>query len=283
MNDMENFEDWIGRSETTECQVTAEPADILSATFDRDDAPLQPGDPIPPGWHWYYFHEVVRLADTGPDGHPKRGGFMPPVPLPRRMWAGSELSFHRPITVGERITKTSTITDVTVKDGKTGVLCFVTVRHEIAGRGGLATVEDHTTVYRGAADPNAPMPKSPPAPAEAVWRRIIHPSPVMLFRYSAVTMNSHRIHYDHVYVTEVEGYPGLVVHGPLTTTLLLDLFRREMPDATPTRFKVRAVSPLFDTHDFTVEGAPGEVGAAKLWALNHEGGLSQSAEIEFEV
>ena len=281
MNGIGNFDDWIGRSETAECDVTAEPSDILAATFDRDDAPLQPGDPIPPGWHWYYFHEVVRMSDIANDGHRKRGGFMPPVPLPRRMWAGSELSFHRPITVGEHITRTSTITDVTVKDGKTGTLCFVTARHEIAGRGGLATVEDHTTVYRGAADPNATPPKPPPAPAEAVWRRTINPSPVLLFRYSAVTMNSHRIHFDHVYVTEVEGYPGLVVHGPLTTTLLLDLFRREMPNATPTRFKVRAISPLYDTNDFTVEGAPGEAGAAKLWARNHEGGLSQSAEIEF--
>ena len=282
MTSMDDLADWIGNTETAECDVTAEPADILAATFDRDDAPLQPGDAIPPGWHWYYFHEVVPLAETGPDGHPKRGGFMPPVPLPRRMWAGSELSFHRPITVGERITKTSTITDVTVKTGTAGTLCFVTARHEIAGVGGLATVEDHTTVYLGEAAPGAGAPKPPPAPAEAVWKRAIHPDPVMLFRYSAVTMNSHRIHYDHAYVTEFEGYPGLVVHGPLTTTLLLDLFRREMPDAVPTRFKVRAVSPLYDTHDFTVEGAPGEPGTAKLWALNHEGGLAQSAEIEFE-
>ncbi len=282
MTSMDDLADWIGNTETAECDVTAEPADILAATFDRDDALLQPGDPIPPGWHWYYFHEVVPLAETGPDGHPKRGGFMPPVPLPRRMWAGSELSFHRPITVGERLTKTSTITDVTVKKGTAGTLCFVTARHEIAGVGGLATVEDHTTVYLGEAAPGAGAPKPPPAPAEAVWKRAIHPDPVMLFRYSAVTMNSHRIHYDHAYVTEFEGYPGLVVHGPLTTTLLLDLFRREMPDARPTRFKVRAVSPLFDTHDFTVEGAPGEAGTALLWALNHDGGLSQSAEIEFE-
>ena len=282
MTSMDDLADWIGNTETAECDVTAAPADILAATFDRDDALLQPGDPIPPGWHWYYFHEVVPLAETGPDGHPKRGGFMPPVPLPRRMWAGSELSFHRPITVGERITKTSTITDVTVKKGTAGTLCFVTARHEIAGVGGLATVEDHTTVYLGEAAPGAGAPKPPPAPAEAVWKRAIHPDPVMLFRYSAVTMNSHRIHYDHAYVTEFEGYPGLVVHGPLTTTLLLDLFRREMPDAVPTRFKVRAVSPLYDTHDFTVEGAPGEPGTAKLWALNHEGGLAQSAEIEFE-
>ncbi len=282
MNGMEDLKDWIGRGETAECEVTAEPADILAATFDRDDPPLAPGDPIPPGWHWYYFHEVVRLADTARDGHPKRGDFMPPVPLPRRMWAGSELAFHRPITVGERITKTSTITDITVKDGKSGTLCFVTARHEIAGEGGLATVEDHTTVYRGPADPNAATPKPPPAPAEAVWQRTINPSPVLLFRYSAVTMNSHRIHFDHVYVTEVEGYPGLVVHGPLTTTLLLDLFRREMPDARPRRFKVRAVSPLYDTADFTVEGAPNGAGAARLWALNPDGGLAQSAEIEFE-
>ena len=275
---------WIGRSQSVDGEVTAWPADVLNATFDRDDAPLQSGDAIPPGWHWYYFPEVVKLAETGADGHAAKGGFMPPVPLPFRMWAGVSMTFHRPIRVGERITRTSTITEVEPKAGASGPLCFVVQRHELAGADGLATTEDHTTVYRGATDPDAPPPPPRPAPAEALWWRTIEPSPVLLFRYSALTMNSHRIHYDRSYVTEEEGYPGLLVHGNLTATLLLDLFRREMPAATLKTFSVRAVAPLYDTNDFAVEGAPGDDGrTAKLWAVNHAGALAQSAEVAFDA
>ena len=279
---MENLREWIGRSTSADGLITASQADILSATFDRDDPPYRPGDAVPPGWHWIYFPEVVRLAETGPDGHPARGSFMPPVPLPRRMWAGSRMTFHQPLRIGEQVRKVSTIADVSPKEGKSGALCFVTTRHDISGEDGLATVEEHTTVYRAAAAPGAPPPRPMPAPAEAIWRRTIDPTPVLLFRFSALTMNSHRIHYDRDYVTGEEGYPGLLVHGPLTTALLLDLFRREMPDAAMKNFAVRAVSPLYDTEDFTVEGAPGEDGTALLWALNHDGALSQSAEVEYD-
>ena len=283
-DNMDDLQGWVGKSETVDGLVTASQADILTATLDRDDKPFRDGDAMPPAWHWICFPEVVRLAETGPDGHPARGSFMPPVPLPRRMWAGSKLEFHQPIRVGERIRKVSTVTDVTPKTGSSGALCFVTVRHEISGAGGLATVEDHTTVYRAPADPAAPAPPPRPAPAEARWHRDIHPTAVLLFRYSALTMNSHRIHYDRSYVTEVEGYPGLLVHGPLTTTLILDLFRREMPAATMKTFQVRAMAPLYDIDDFSVEGAPGdEPDRVLLWALTHDGALSQSAEATFEV
>ncbi len=280
-NHPNEFGAWIGRQEVTEALVTAYQADALSATFDRDDAPLKPGDAIPPGWHQFYIREVVKLRDTAADGHPKRGDFLPPIDLPRRMWAGTQATYHRPIRVGETIRKTTTIEAVTPKTGKTGQLVFLKLVHEIEGEDGLATTEIQDVVYREAATPGAVPPAPPPAPMEAAWKRAIHPTAVLLFRFSALTMNSHRIHYDRQYVTEVEKYPGLLVHGPLTQTLLLDLFRREHPDAVLKQFNVRAVSPLYDIYDFTVEGAPDGEGRSKLWALNHEGGLAMSAEAVF--
>lgn len=282
---LEAAKGWIGRSRTVTGQITAGPADMLAATFDRDDPPLGEGDAIPPGWHWYYFPEVVKLSEVGPDGHASKGGFMPAVPLPRRMWAGVKMTFELPLRVGQPVRRTSTIAEVVPKEGRNGTLCFVTVRHEIFGPEGRATVEDHNTVYRGAAptgSTSAPAGRDDP-PAEVVWQREIRPDPVLLFRYSALTMNSHRIHYDRDYVTGVEGYPGLLVHGNLITTLLLDLFRRERPDATLKTFTVRALSPLFDTAPFTVAGAPGaEAGTAKLWAVTPTGAIAQSAEVTFE-
>ena len=276
---------WIGRSETATGLITAAPADILAATFDRDDPPLKDGDPIPPGWHWYYFPEVMKLCDTGPDGHKAKGGFMPPVPLPRRMWAGVHMRFDRPLRVGETARRVSTIADVAPKSGRSGVLCFVTVRHEIFGEDGLATHEEHSTVYRPA-DPGgtaAPPARRAAPEIEAVWSREVDPTTVLLFRYSALTMNSHRIHYDRDYVTGVEGYPGLLVHGNLITTLLLDLFRRSRPQATLTSYAVRALAPLFDAAPFTVAGAPGPgEGEGRLWALTPAGGIAQTAEITFE-
>jgi len=277
-----DLQSWVGRQEITDALVTAYNADAMAATLDRDDPPGQIGDPIPPGWHQFYLREVVKLKDTGPDGHPKRGGFQPPIDLPRRMWAGTQSTFHRPIRIGETIRRVSTIAAVTPKSGKSGRLVFLQLRHEISGPQGLATTEMQDVVYREAAAPGVAPPAPPPAPGKAVWRRAIHPTPVLLFRMSALTMNSHRIHYDRPYAVETEGYPGLLVHGPLTQILLMDLFRRALPTATLETFAVRAVSPLYDVHDFSVEGAPrGDGRSATLWALNHQGRLAMSAEATF--
>ena len=273
---------WVGRQESMEALITAYPADALTATLDRDDPPFRQGDPIPPGWQTLYIREVVKLKDTAEDGHPKRGGFLPPIPLPRRMWAGTRTTYHRPIRIGETIRRTSTIKAVTPKEGKTGKLVFVKLLHEIAGPSGLAVSEEQEVVYREAAKPGTVPLAPPPAPAQAVWKRAVHPTTVLLFRWSALTMNSHRIHYDRPYVMQVEGYPGLLVTGTLTHILLLDLFRRELPKATLKTFAVRAISPLYDINDFTLEGTPGADGkSAMLWALNHQGGLSMSAEATF--
>lgn len=277
----DNYDAWIGKQLVTDALVTAYQADALAATLDRDDPLFREGDPIPPGWHQFYMREVVKLRDTAPDGHPKRGDFLPPIDLPRRMWAGTEATYHKPIHVGERIRNTTTIEAVTPKTGKTGALVFLRLVHEIAGENGVATTEIQNVVYREEAKPGAVAPEPPPAPGEAVWKRAIHPTEVLLFRFSALTMNSHRIHYDRSYVTEVEKYPGLLVHGPLTQTLLLDLFRREMPTTLLKQFNVRAISPLYDIADFTVEGASDGDGRANLWALNPDGRLAMSAEAIF--
>ena len=277
----DQYQAWVGKRSSTKALVTAYQADALTATLDRDDPPYKEGDVIPPGWHLFYIREVVKLRDTAEDGHPKRGDFLPPIDLPRRMWAGTKATYHKPIHVGENISNVTTIESVTPKVGKTGQLVFLTLKNEISGENGVATTELQDVVYREEARPGAAAPEPPPPPGEALWRRTIHPSSILLFRYSALTMNSHRIHYDRTYVTEVEKYPGLLVHGPLTFTLLLDLFRRENADKTLKSFSVRAVSPIYDTHDFVVEGAPDGESDATLWALNHEGRLAMSAKASF--
>jgi 3-methylfumaryl-CoA hydratase len=284
---LDHLRDWIGRSEQHEDTVTAAPLAGLSATLDRleDPAPID-GTPVPPLAHWLYFLPQAPAHEIGADGHPKRGGFLPPVPLPRRMWAGGRLTFSHPIRVGEKITRRSTIASVEAKHGRSGALVFVTVRHEISNALGLAIAEEHDIVYRDNPEPRAALASSAPAPAPTAamapideqFSREVVPDPVLLFRYSALTFNGHRIHYDRSYVTEVEGYPGLIVHGPLIATLLVDLLRCEMPGATLKRFEFKAASPLFDIHPFTVCGKrEDEGGAVALWARNHLGQLAMTA------
>ncbi|MBN8891186.1 MAG: acyl-CoA dehydrogenase [Rhodospirillales bacterium 70-18] len=275
--DIAHLQSWTGRQEVLDDTATAFPVAALSATLDRDDPPPQPGDALAPLWHWLYFLPVARQSELGPDGHPKRGGFLPPVALPRRMWAGGRFEFLQPLRVGEAITRTSTIKDVSMKQGRTGPLIFVLVRHEIAGANGLALTEEHDIVYRDAPAPGEAAPAPLQAPADSAWRRDIVPDDVLLFRYSALTFNGHRIHYDRRYVTTEEGYPGLIVHGPLLATLLLDLLRRNS-GATLKSFKFRALAPTFDTTPFAVCGQPGADGRVALWAQHATGALAMQAE-----
>jgi len=274
------YADWIGRSETRHDTATLAPIAAMSATLDRDDAAPREGDALPPLWHWLYFLPQHRHSELGPDGHAKLGGFLPPVPLPRRMWAGGRLRFHQPVRAGEAIERVSRITRISSKQGQSGELVFVTVQHEIRNAAGVAIEEEHDIVYREAPRPGAPIPPPQPAPAGGAFSRSIVPDPVLLFRYSALTFNSHRIHYDRSYVTEAEGYPGLVVHGPLIATLLLDLLRRERPQARVTHFAFKAVRPIFDLHTFSVHGQPEGEHGVQLWARDHEGFLAMTATAE---
>jgi 3-methylfumaryl-CoA hydratase len=272
---MHELAQWIGRSETRRDVITAAPLAALSALLDRDDPPPRSGDAAPPLAHWLYFLPTYRESDAGPDGHALRGGFLPPVDLPRRMWAGSRLEFLRELAVGSAVTRVSTIKDIVAKDGRNGPLVFVTVRHELSDAAGLVLSDEHDIVYRGAAGGAAP---ALPAPTGETWRRDIRPDPVLLFRYSAVTFNSHRIHYDHPYATGVEGYPGLVVHGPLLATLLVDLLRRNVPGVALRRFEFRALRPLFDTAAFATCGTPDPArSAARLWTRDAEAAVTMEA------
>ena len=274
-----NLNEWIGTSETMADTLTATPYAALAATLDRTAERPRPGTALPALWHWLYFLPLYRQSEVGADGHAKRGAFLPPVALPRRMWAGSQFRFHAPLRIGEDVTRSSTIDDISEKDGRTGKLVFVRVRHEIRRRGeqDLALTEFHDIVYRDAVQPGAVEPAPKAASDEAEWERKVVPDDVLLFRYSALTFNGHRIHYDRRYVTEVEGYPGLVVHGPLVATLLLDLLREHLPDATVASFEFRALRPVFDIHHFFVCGRRLEDGSVHLWAKDHEGWLTMDA------
>lgn len=271
---------WIGRQEVVADTVTATPCAALAATLDRDPARPLPGTPLPPLWHWLYFLPLTRASEIGDDGHARRGGFLPPVALPRRMWAGGRHAFHTPLRIGDHLTRTSTIENLRVKNGRSGALVFVTVRHDIVRDtdGVLALTEHHDIVYRDAPAPGGSSPPPERAPAPATWQRTVVPDPVLLFRYSALTFNGHRIHYDQPYVTATEGYPGLIVHGPLLATLLADLLRRERPDAALVRFEFRAMRPVFDLAGFTVCGAPvAATNDIRLWIQDCDGYLAMDA------
>jgi len=269
--------DWLGRTTRLDDVITAAPVKAMSAALDRDDPPPAAGQALPPLWHWLYFLPSDRQSEIGADGHPKRGSFLPPVTLPRRMWAGGRLQFLAPLRIGDALRRTSRIADISSKRGKTGPLVFVRVRHEIASGDTLALTEEHDIVYREAPQAGAAADPPPQAPTGEQFGRSVTPDPVLLFRYSALTFNGHRIHYDRSYVTEVEGYPGLVVHGPLIATLLVDLLRRERPEARLSTFAFRAMSPLFDTAPFSVCGRFDDAKHASLWARGPQGQLAMQA------
>jgi 3-methylfumaryl-CoA hydratase len=274
--DIEYLAQWIGRSESLTDSIGPTAAASLAATLDHPAAPAA-GDPLPPLWHWIAFNPIARQSELGPDGHPRRGGFLPPVPLPRRMWAGSRFAFTRPLKVGEPVAKLSTIRDVRLKEGRSGKLVFVVVEHVYSASGGEALREEHDIVYREAAAPDVPAAAPKPAPTDAAWTRSVVPDPVLLFRYSALTFNGHRIHYDRSYAMHEEGYPGLVFHGPLQGTLLLDLLLEKQPDATVTGFTFRALWPVFDTAPLTLNGTPGDDGRVRLWIAGPNGELCMDA------
>jgi len=277
-----DLQDWVGRTESVDDVVTPTPYAGLCATLDYEPLRPAPGTSLPCLWHWLYFLPMHRQSEIGPDGHARRGGFLPPVPLPRRMWAGSQLSFHTPIRVGDAVRRVSTIESVREKSGRTGPLVFVKVKHEVFcnSSAAAALTEFHDIVYREAAQPGEAAPQPRAAPASSAWQRTITPDDVFLFRYSALTFNGHRIHYDRRYVTEVEGYPGLIVHGPLIATLLMDLLRRQLPQAQVKQFEFRAVRPTFDLHPFSVCGDPAADGkSVHLWGRDHEGWLTMDATV----
>jgi 3-methylfumaryl-CoA hydratase len=272
------LQEWVGKSELHSDRIMPVPIAALSATLDREDPFPREGDALPPLWHWLYFLPLHRQSEMNSDGHARRGDFLPPVPLPHRMFAGGRVQWHHPLRVGEVITRNSRILDVTYKEGRSGQLVFVTAYHEVGSGGGLALAEELDIVYRDKTRRGELNLVLQSAPENADWSRTIQPDEVLMFRFSALTFNSHRIHYDRRYATEVEGYPGLVVHGPLVAILLLDLLTRNLPEMNLTKFSFRAVKPIFDIEHFVVCGRlERDRKTCKLWAADLQGNLAMDA------
>ncbi len=277
---LSKLREWVGRGVSRSDRVSAAPVAAMSATLDRDDARPVTGSEVPPLWQWMYFTPLDRHSELSVDGLAEGGGFLPPVPLPRRMFAGSRITFNHPLQVGDDIERTSQVTNINSKRGRSGTLVFVSVLHEITDARGIAIREEQDVVYRESARPDARAPEPRAARIDESFSRRIDPDPVLLFRYSVLTFNGHRIHYDRPYVTEVEGYPGLIVHGPLIATLLVDVLRRNMPTAKVRKFSFRAMAPLFDNHHFEVCGCEDDDKRVALWARDHQGGLAMDAVAE---
>ncbi|MEM7226486.1 MAG: acyl-CoA dehydrogenase [Pseudomonadota bacterium] len=278
--ELEEWRRWIGRSETKREPIEALRAQAMQRTIEDPNDLLKKGDALPPLWHWLYFWDVARQSDLGPDGHTARGGLIPPITLPIRMWAGSRVAFLRPLKIGAEAEKISTVANVVEKQGRSGRLVFVTLHHRVSDGEGTCIEEEQDIVYRQASSGGASV-ASEPAPAVVPWRLPVTPDPVLLFRYSALTLNGHRIHYDHKYCTEEEGFPGLIVHGPLLATYMLELVRRYKPGLVARSFDFRAFSTIFDTAPFTVGGKPSPDGAsAELWIADQEGHLALHGSVE---
>jgi len=280
---LEDLKAHVGRRESATDTVTAAPANLLRLTFGRDEPELRPGDPLPPGWQCLYFLPRFTLDALRPDGSPRDTGVVPPMPLPRRMFAGERFRFHRPIRIGDAVRRETELADIAVKSGGTGTLVFANVVQRIFTPEGLAIEEERRTVFREEvkAGEGNQAPRRETAPDDVPWRRSIAPDPVLLFRFSALTFNSHRIHYDRPWAVEREGYPALIVHGPLTSTLLID-FARDHIDGRPIlSYETQARAPLFDTAPFELRGRPAADGrAALLWAVTPEGTVAMSARAE---
>lgn len=271
---MTDFSAWVGRSEEREDRLDPARSNALLAALGSDTI-LQVGDPLPALHHWLHFWDARTPAQTGPDGHPRKGDFLPPIPLPRRMWAGGRLDFHAPLRLGDEVRKVSTILSIKEKTGRSGGLIFVTLRHEISGGDGVAIVEEQDLVYREPAVPSADpqVPASTPDPIAVAAR--VEPDSVLLFRYSALTFNSHRIHYDLPYARDEEHYEGLVVQGPLQATLLADLATKRLGGQLGT-FRFRGVAPAFAGHSLCLH-AQSDSDSATLWA-SQRGRWTMSAE-----
>ncbi|MBB4376419.1 MaoC family dehydratase N-terminal domain-containing protein [Bradyrhizobium sp. SBR1B] len=268
--DIDHLRQWIGRSTEATDIVTAQLVMGLRATLFQEVGEPKKGDAAPFTVHWCLAQPVFPMSMLGPDGHPTRGGFLPPVPLPRRMWAGGEIEFLQPLQVGDESTRTSRIADVQVKSGSSGTLCFVSVEHSISSPRGVAIRERQDIVYREMTS-NAPAgAKAPPPPPKAQHRETHVSDPVLLFRYSALTFNGHRIHYDRDYVTKVEGYPGLIFHGPLQAALIIEMAAKLHGGEAPKKFSYRGLQPLFEGTEFSVNANETEAGM-ELWTANAEG------------
>jgi 3-methylfumaryl-CoA hydratase len=270
----------IGNKETATDVVTAAQANLLRLTFARPEPEFKNGDVLPVGWHVIYFTPRYGPAELRPDGTPAASSLLPDMPLPRRMFAGQSFRFHRPLRIGQALKQENELTDISLKTGATGTLVFTTVVSRIYGPDGLALEDERKIVYREEvkAGEKNPVTRREPVPSDTPWRRTITADPILLFRFSALTFNSHKIHYDRQWATQTEGYPALVVHGPLTQTLLIDFARDHLGGRAITSFTTQARAPLFEGAPFELRGRPSTDGA-ELWAVTPEGTVAMSAQV----
>ena len=273
-----NLQEWVGKKEEIKDRIYTTPIKALALTLNYKDLKIAEGDLLPEIWYWLYFLPMVAMTDVGVDGHPKRGGFLPPISLERRMWASSRFKFHQNLIIGEEIRKTSEILKISEKEGKAGRMVFVTIKHLIQSARGVAVEEEQDIVY-------LPMPKSfvqpepNPIPVDLQWKEQYPIDPVLLFRFSALTFNGHKIHYDWRYTTEVEKYPGLVVHGPLQALLLFESAKKNNPGKKPVSYSFRAVRPIFEFDKLTVCGRSNPDGSHDLFTANTDGNIGMQATI----
>ena len=277
-----DFAQWIGRREITEDDLGLSPALAAAAMLDDTVTRFEKGSSLPALWHWFYFLPKAPQALLDVDGHPQRGGFMPPIPFPRRMFAGARMRFHRPLVIGQPARREAVIRDIRQKSGRSGSLAFVSVVCSYYQDDLLCIEEEQDIVYREPG-PTVACPRViewPPLP-DGAWSRIVTPDPKLLFRFSALTFNAHRIHYDRPYATHEEGYPGLVVHGPLTAVLLMELVRHHVTQ--PVRgYSFRGLAPLFDLAPFRLVGTAEEE-EVTLEAQGPDGTMAMSASAELAL
>ncbi len=279
---LESFKRYIGKSETATDVVTASALVKFAATLGLENPPMAKGDPIPPGWYGGFFPASHRPTQMRTDGQASGGGIVPPIPLPRRRIGGTRVTFHEPLRVGDDITRVTEIADIQVDDGPNGAMVTVVERNSISNSRGLAVVEERDMVMLSETRSEGTSKTPPPVPAQATWRQVVEPNPPLLFRFSAIRFNCHRIHYDRDYVTKVEKLPGLVVQSSLTSQLMIEMCRKELPTRRLTSFGFQSVRQIYDTGSFTIAGTPAANGAeATLWALNADGQLAMIATAKF--
>jgi 3-methylfumaryl-CoA hydratase len=282
MNDelnIEHLQSWVGREHRIDDTLEPFRAQALAAALDHPSVP-QPGEALPPSWHWLYFLETPTSAMTGPDGHPRKGGWLPPIPLPRRMWSAGSVDVLQPLVLAAAASKRSVVRSVELKTGRSGSLIFVVLEHEVRQRNALCIREEQTLAYRPAPSAPAPLPPGEKAPEDCGWSRSLVPSSVLLFRFSALTYNGHRIHYDREYATREEFYPGLVVHGPLLATLLLDVALERAGERRVEHFEFRAIRPTFEGVEMKL-CARSEGRETKLWSVTNEGFVGMHLSARF--
>ena len=270
--------EWINKTTEAEDTIRLQPANFMEATLNRPPK-LKEGDNLPPLWHWIYFLEAKPESDLGRDAHPKKGDFLPPIQLPRRMWAGGRFTFYNDLVIGEKAKKITTIKKIVEKEGSAGPLCFITLEHKIYSKDEISIIEEQDLVYLQDQQGSKSLPLAQNNVEKADFSQEIHPSAILLFRYSALTFNGHRIHYDLDYAKNVEGYDGLVFHGPLTATLLLDLALKERKQPIK-KYSFRGIAPLSNLDYFWIEGKS-EDNAAILWARRKDGVVAMKAKADF--